>query len=387
MIRPRRPSSSSRTSISARPLPTTSIMCIRRGNSRRSPQLGAGVSASADTPRLQAVATGQANGSLYLPSSNSSLNQVFGTLYGNGHGTIFPDLLFRRCPELDNAIHRPCPGFGFQNLSTLPRNQQTQQFINNVSPYLLKIVRRRWPTPSCGTASARRIMAAIPIVTTSPLVPGLNNLTSTTLNEGTFIAATGENFQQALARFTADASEFNFDIDGAKHSGQRLQRFRIPVYPDDRRARAGGVPEPALSVVRRRPHFAGATWLVGGRLGTVGPDQPAYVSLQYGKQQGVYGFTGAAQVNITPTMVFTANLVQGIASQGQLFQSNLANSTLSPSGGIVNQFTGLPIGLLQPGLGSVEQCLSPAPVQCRGDRLAGAELLFALTVSTMNSNR
>jgi hypothetical protein len=50
-------------------------------------------------------------------------------------------------------------------------------------------------------------------------------------------------------------------------------------------------------------------------------------------------------------MVFTANLVQGVASQGQLFASNLANSTLAPSGAIVNQSTGLPIALTSPGLG------------------------------------
>ena len=40
-----------------------------------------------------------------------------------------------------------------------------------------------------------------------------------------------------------------------------------------------------------------------------------------------------------------------MSSQGQFFSSNLANSTLSPSGGIVNQSTGLPIALSSPGLG------------------------------------
>ena len=50
-------------------------------------------------------------------------------------------------------------------------------------------------------------------------------------------------------------------------------------------------------------------------------------------------------------MIFTANLVQGVASQGQLFASNLANSTLAPSGAIVNQSTGLPIAFSSPGLG------------------------------------
>jgi hypothetical protein len=50
-------------------------------------------------------------------------------------------------------------------------------------------------------------------------------------------------------------------------------------------------------------------------------------------------------------MVFSANLVQGIASQGQLFASNLGNSTLNPSGGIVDQSTGLPTNFYSPGLG------------------------------------
>jgi hypothetical protein len=40
-----------------------------------------------------------------------------------------------------------------------------------------------------------------------------------------------------------------------------------------------------------------------------------------------------------------------VSSQGQLFASNLGSSTLSPSGGIVNQSTGLPTALSSPGLG------------------------------------
>jgi hypothetical protein len=50
-------------------------------------------------------------------------------------------------------------------------------------------------------------------------------------------------------------------------------------------------------------------------------------------------------------MVFSANLVQGVSSQGQLFASNLSNSTLTLSGSIVNQSTGLPITFSSPGLG------------------------------------
>jgi hypothetical protein len=98
-------------------------------------------------------------------------------------------------------------------------------------------------------------------------------------------------------------------------------------------------------------NFAGATWLAGGRLGTLDPLQPAYVILEYGRQQGIYGITGSAQVNLTPTLLLTASAVQGIAAQGQLFSSALATSTLSPSGAIVNQTTGLPTAFYSPGLG------------------------------------
>ena len=74
---------------------------------------------------------------------------------------------------------------------------------------------------------------------------------------------------------------------------------------------------------------AGATWLAGGRIGNYGPE-PAYLSLEYGRQQGVYGFTGAVRYSITPTMTFTATLVQWLNSSTQYIQDSLASSTLDP---------------------------------------------------------
>jgi hypothetical protein len=317
--------------------------------------LQAGASVSADTPRLQAVGTGQVNGSLYVPTNNSSsfgsrssLNQVFGSLYANGLATIWPDALF---VDFQSSITQSStvPGFGFQNLSTLPSNQQTQQFISNISPFVRKSfdgvldteLRYRFGYTNYGGNTA---------VVTEPAIPSLNTLAPSTLNEGTFIAATGENFQRVLARFTADASEFNTTSTSQNTQVSAFNDFEYRFTPTIAAlARAGyqNLRYPFSPAAT----FAGATWLVGGRLGTLGPDQPAFVSLQYGKQQGVYGFTGAAQVNITPTMLLTANLVQGITSQAQFFQNSLANSALSPSGAIVDQFSGLPTAFYSPGLG------------------------------------
>jgi uncharacterized protein (PEP-CTERM system associated) len=320
--------------------------------------LAAGASVSADTPRLQAVATGQVNGSLYLPSNNSglnqvsgnnsSLNQVFGNLYANGFATLVPDAAFL---DFQSVITQSTtlPGFGFTNLSTLPSNQQTQQIINNVSPYIRKSfdglvdteLRYRFGSTNYGGNTT---------VVNAPGIPGLTNLTSSILNEGTFIAATGENYQQALARFTADASDYSSTSTSQNTQVSAFSDFEYRFTPAIAALGRAGYQNQRYPLSPAAT-FAGATWLIGGRLGTLEPSQPAFVSLEYGKQQGVYGFTGAAQVNFTPTMVLTANLSQGIASQGQLFQSSLANSTLSPSGAILDQFSGLPTAFYSPGLG------------------------------------
>ena len=311
-------------------------------------QLGGGVSVSVDSPRLQAVATGQGSEYIYLPSSSSTPNQPSGSLYANGHGTIYPDLFY---VDAQSSLipTTTLPGFGFQNVSTLPRNQQTLQFINTISPYLIKSF-GPWADTELRYTYSSGNYGGNTTVTTSPSTPGQNSLASTTLNEGTFIAVTGENFQKAVVRFTADAAEVTgspVNQNTQVSAFNDLQYNFTPTIAALGRAGYQNIRYPGSPAAT----FAGPTWLAGGRIGTVGPDQPAYVALQYGRQQGVLGFTGSSQVNITPTMVFSANLVQGVSSQGQLFASNLTTSTLSPSGGIVNQSTGLPIALSSPGLG------------------------------------
>ena len=309
-------------------------------------QLGGGVSASVDTPRLQAVATGQASEYFYLPSSNSTPNQPSGSLYANGHGTIYPGLFY---VDAQSSLipSTTLPGFGSQNLSTLPRNQQTLQFTSNISPYLIKSFGSVADTELRYTFSSSNYGGN---TTVSTSTPGLNSLASTTVNEGTFIAATGEDFQKVLARFTADAAEVNGSFANQATQVSAFNDFQYNFTPTIAALGRAGYQNlrypgsPAAT-------FSGLTWLAGGRLGTVGPDQPAYVAVQYGRQQGAFGITGSSQVNITPTIVFSANAVQGVSSQGQFFASNLGTSTLSPSGGIVNQSTGLPIALSSPGLG------------------------------------
>jgi len=312
--------------------------------------LAPGLSISADTPRLQAVLTGNLNTSFYIPSS-SNLNQVYGSLYGNAFGTVVPDALF---VNLNTVVTQSTtlPGFGFQNLSRLPTNQQTQVYSTNVSPFLRKSFDGLVDSELRYTFNSTNFGGNTTVVTTPLGTP--TNLASSTSNEGTFIAATGQDFERTLARLTLDASNFN---SGSTNQNSQYSAFTDLEYRILPQAAAlGRVGYQSIQYpFAPAATFVGPTWLIGGAIGTYGigtyGSGPGYLALEYGRQQGVYGFTGSAQYNITPTMAFTASLVQGVSGQSQYIQSTLATSTLDPYGSIVDQYSGLPTAFYNPGLG------------------------------------
>ena len=154
-----------------------------------------------------------------------------------------------------------------------------------------------------------------------------------------------------LVRFTADASEFNSTSTAQNTQVSAFNDFEYRFTPTIAALGRAGYQNlrypfsPAAT-------FAGPTWLAGGGSDLWGPDQPAYVSLQYGRQQGVYGFTGSAQVNITPTMLLTANLIQGNHLAGAVSpeQSGHLDPRARPARSSIN-IAGLPTAFYSPGLG------------------------------------
>jgi hypothetical protein len=305
-----------------------------------------GISISADTPRFTGVLFGGGAVDIYTPASN--LNQLTANLYGNGTGTILPDHLF-----VDAASYitqgSTLPGLGFVNPSLLPSTQQTQVYSNTVSPYLRQSIyglldtelRYRFGSTNYGGNTAI-------LSTTSPTSPFVSNLASGTLNEGTLTATTGQDFARALSRLIIDASSFSSNSSSQNSQVSALDDIQYRIRPNiSILGRAGyqNIRYPFAPAAT----FAGATWLAGGELGTA--NGYGYISLEYGRVQGVYGFTGSANYQITPTITFQANLAQGIESPGENFQTSLAGSTLSPEGAIVDQYSGLPTAFYNPGNG------------------------------------
>jgi hypothetical protein len=303
-----------------------------------------GVSISADTPRLQGVMSATVEGDVY--TSTSRLDQLIANLFASGTATVAPDLLFVDVRSLITQASS-LPGLGFTNPSLLPRTQQTQTYVNSVSPYLRASydgivdteLRYRFGATNFGGNT---------LATPLTLTPAATNLSNGILNEGTFTAATGRNFERALSRLTIDESDFNSSSTSRNTSFSSYNDLQYRITPDIAAlARIGyqNIQYPLAPAAT----FAGVTWLAGGQLG-LGPNY-GYVSLEYGRQQGVYGFTGSALYQVTPTITVTANLVQGISSPAQYLQTSLASSTLSPYGSIVDQYSGLPTAFYSPGLG------------------------------------
>ncbi len=303
-----------------------------------------GLTISADTPRLQGVLTGNLEGDVSVPSTD--LNRIFGNLYANGHVTVVPDKLFVDAKSTI-SLASTVPGLGFTSPTLLSKNQSTQIFANTVSPYFRESVDGLVDTELRYTFGSTNFGGN----TTGAVVPGStvsNNLANGILNEGTFTAATGQNFERALSRLTVDASNFNSSNTTRNNQFSAYDDLEYRFLPEV--AALGRIGYQNI----RYPFapaatFAGATWLVGGRVGLA--ESYGYLSLEYGVQQGVYGFTGSALYQITPTMTVTATLTQGITSPSQYLQTALSASTLNPYGAIVDQYSGLPTAFYNPGLG------------------------------------
>jgi hypothetical protein len=302
-----------------------------------------GISFSADTPRFTEVGSGNIFGNVYVPTSY--LDQISANFFGQGTGTIIPDRLFVDLAS-DITQASTTPGLGFVSPSLLPRTQQTLTFTNTVSPYLRQSFEGLVDTELRYRFAATNFAQNTAVTSTIP--PFNTGLANGTLNEGTFTAAPGPDFVRFGSRLVVDGSNFN--------SNSSAQNSQFNAFDDIEyfiRSNIAFLGQAGYQNIRYpfapAATFTGATWLAGGRLGSAA--DYGYIALEYGRVQGVYGLTGSANYQIIPTLTFQANLQQGITSGGQSFQSSLASATLSSTGSVVNQYTGLPTTFYNPGVG------------------------------------
>ena len=151
-------------------------------------------------------------------------------------------------------------------------------------------------------------------------------------NEGTLTIATGRDFERLLSRLTIDVSQLN------ANTGSVIPNSRVSAYDDvEYRITSTISALGRLGYENIQYPFApaatatGTLWQVGGRLG-LGPGNQ-YVSLRYGKEEGIYGVTGSLRYEITPATVLTATAVQGSDHSRQKFRVTWLSRASMPMAG------------------------------------------------------
>jgi uncharacterized protein (PEP-CTERM system associated) len=305
------------------------------------------LSISADTPRLQGLFQGQFEYDKYAIASDQ--DQLFANLFASGLITAVPNYLF---VDLNSAVTQASRfgGTGFAPVSqVVPQSQLTQAFTSSVSPYLRESykglvdteLRYRFSSTNF-SGNTGSLNTGIPVV--APGFSPFSALTDSTFNEGTLTVATGRDFERLLSKLTLDASRFDASslISNTRVSGYDDLEYRLaPTVAALGRIGYENIHYPSLSV----PSTVGILWQVGGRL-DFGPDNQ-YAIVRYGKQEGIYGFSGSLRYEITPTTVLTAEASQGLGSQQEETQNALTGSTLDVYGRIVDQYN-LPTAFVNP---------------------------------------
>jgi uncharacterized protein (PEP-CTERM system associated) len=310
-------------------------------------EVSPGLSISADTPRLQGVLTGSLDYTKFAFATDQDRHTL--SLYNRNFITAIPDLLF---VDVKGNVSQASQlsGVGFASVSQLPKASLTPIITASASPYLRKSyyglidseLRYRYSTTSSGGGLIGSALA---------ISPTLRNQTAfgdTTTNEGTLTIATGRDFERLLSRLTIDAQK--------SESTSVAANSRVTAY-DDLEYRFA----PSVAAIGRlgyeNIHYAlapaattvGIAWQFGGRL-NFGSDTD-YATFRYGKQQGIYGFSGEAHYQITPATVLTAEASQGLGSQQDQISNTLNNSSLDLAGGAIVDQYGLPTAFVNPAFG------------------------------------
>jgi hypothetical protein len=310
-------------------------------------QLMPGVSISADTPRLQGLLTGNLTYDKYIVATNE--DQLFGNLYASGIAAVMPDHLFLDAKSAISQTDR-FGAAGFAPISQLSTNQITEVYTNTASPYF------RYSYGGLVDAElGYRVASTIfggnnGALQPSPLLPGVppttTALANSLSNDGTLVIATGRDFERLLSRLTIDTSQLTAS------PGSVIPNTQASAYDDiEYRFTSWVAALGRLGYENIRYPFApsattsGILWQVGGQL-VLGPDNQ-YLSLRYGKQEGIYGINGSLRYEITPATLLTAAATQGVGSQQAQIATNLAGSSLDTYGQLVDQYD-LPTAFANP---------------------------------------
>jgi uncharacterized protein (PEP-CTERM system associated) len=327
-------------------MPKVAVSETLTDNARRTPSrrvadfdtlLSPGLSVSIDTPRLQAVGNGNFNLEKFAFADDQ--NRQFLSLYGSGLLTVVPSALFVDAKStITQASLTGAAGFG--QVGQQAKGEQTQVLSASLSPYYRTSYRGLLDGELRYRLSAID-SSGLGVATTSQNNASLSNAT---INQGTLTLATGRDFQRLLARLTLDATDLDTTSTARNSRLTAYNDFEYRFRPNLAAIGRLGFEDINYPLVRSASVF-GPAWQIGGRA-DFSPDAE-YAIFRYGKQEGIYGFSGAVRYQVTPATTLTATASQGIGSQQEQIAAALAQSKLDTTGAVVDQYD-LPTAFVNP---------------------------------------
>jgi uncharacterized protein (PEP-CTERM system associated) len=302
-------------------------------------RLQGGTTISVDTVRLQGQMNGELDYQKYARTPEQDrLNAKF---LAYGLGTVVQDHVFVNARGAITQASRT-GGLGFASPDVIQQSDQTQVITASLSPFA------RYSFGGY-VDSELRYNHSLSMFQQGGLLgnsnaPALPNLSDASSDGITATLATGRLFTLLVSKLTLD--ERKIDSESAARSKQ-LRAYDDLEYQFNQKfagiARLGyenlDYPlQPAAS-------FSGPAWAVGGRYT---PFPGSYLSANYGRQDGLLGFSGTLRYEITPLTIALASYARNRASQQEQILDNLNSSSVDIFGNMVDQVTGLPTALVNP---------------------------------------
>lgn len=302
-----------------------------------------GNAVSVDSVRLQ----GQLTDSLdyYKYARATDQDSLTANLAGYGLGTVVPDHVFVQGNATVSELSR-AGGVGFANSALIPPSQATQTEVVSVSPFVRESIGGLVDGELRYTSGLTLFQnGSLLGISSTPSTPAPStSLSNAAMNEASLSLATGSRFTAFGSKLTLDAT------DVASQSAAKSTQLRgfddVEYLVNSGFAVLGRVGYESLDYpLQPAASTRGPLWLIGTQLMPF-PDD--YLVVHYGFQYGFYGADGMARYQVTPSTVVSASYQRNLSSSQQQILTNLQTSQLSPTGVIVNQFTGLPSALTNP---------------------------------------
>jgi uncharacterized protein (PEP-CTERM system associated) len=299
-------------------------------------QLTPGMIASVDSPHVQGVLSS----SLYYLKYARATDQDTVSADGTGYAlaTLSPDHLYI---DGRGSLFQVSPlgNGGFANPQLNGFTQSQSLLTTSITPIWRESFGDLIETDLRYNHSSISPLSGLSQSTTT------GTLVAADTNQGTLTVALGNGGGVLASRLVVTAADVSSQSDAASSLTRGVVEAQYRINPEVALTAQGGYEN--LRYSNAQLAFPGPVAVLGTRLDLT---PGSAISFGYGRDNGTWGFNGAARQTITPRTVLLLSYQQGINSQQQDILANLNASRLDPYGTIVNAETSLPLALANPEL-------------------------------------